>query len=126
MEGSTVCLDWWASSNLPVRYGKTALYHLSQTGNVALLDWWKASRFPLKYDKNVILIATRHGQTKALSWWLESGLDMEYRFFDIEEALEDSVVGKEAAQEWWEALGYDPAMSANEWTRPRNFRYQRK
>lgn len=121
-----VTLDWWAASGLPVRYSKAALHSLSRTGNVRLLDWWKHSRFALQYDKEVIIIATRHGQTASLTWWLESGLDMEYRYFDIEEALEDSVAGKDRAQKWWEALGYDASMNANEWTKLRNFRLQRK
>lgn len=51
---------------------------------------------------------------------------MEYRFFDIEEAIEDSVANKEEVQRWWEGLGYDVSMSANEWTKVRNFRLQRK
>ncbi|ORY81777.1 hypothetical protein BCR35DRAFT_303916 [Leucosporidium creatinivorum] len=128
MEGTTVCLDWWSSSGLPVRYSKAALHSLSRTGNVPLLDWWLHSRFALLYDKEVILIATRYGQTGALTWWLQSGLEMEYRFFDIEEALEDSVgeVEKERSQRWWEMRGYDVALGTNEWTRIRDLRDEKK
>ncbi|SCV71826.1 BQ2448_4520 [Microbotryum intermedium] len=125
-EGTLEYLDWWANSGLPCPYSKAALRYISQMGNIALLDWWKHSRFKMDYDKDVILIATRYGQTRSLSWWLESGLDVEYRFFDIEEALEDSVTGKDESQKWWEALGYDVGMSQTEWTRVRNFRVQRK
>lgn len=114
------CLDWWATSGLTPRYSKAALFHLSKVGNVALLDWWKASSFPLAFDKEVLVIATRYGQTGALQWWLESGLEIEYRFFDIEEALEDSVAGKEEAQKWWEKRGYKNVLSGSEWTKPRN------
>ncbi|GAA5888264.1 hypothetical protein JCM5296_000252 [Sporobolomyces johnsonii] len=123
-EGTTVCLDWWADSGLPVRYSKAALYTLSKNGNLPLLDWWKNSRFPLAYDKEVLIIATRYGQTKVLDWWLKSGLDIEYRFFDVEEALEDSVANKEETQKWWERLGYDTAMGANQWMKPRNLGLQ--
>ncbi|GAA5942167.1 uncharacterized protein JCM15063_002027 [Sporobolomyces koalae] len=124
MEGSTVCLDWWADSGLPVRYSKAALYSLSKNGNVRLLDWWQASRFSLVYDKEVLINATRYGQTTVLDWWLHSGLDIEYRFFDIEEALEDSVANKEQTQKWWEHLGYNTSLGANTWMKPRNLRHQ--
>ncbi|GAA6016065.1 hypothetical protein JCM11491_000657 [Sporobolomyces phaffii] len=124
MEGSTVCLDWWADSGLAVRYSKAALYSLSKNGNVTLLDWWQHSRFNLVYDKEVLINATRYGQTKVLDWWLNSGLDIEYRYFDIEEALEDSVANKEATQKWWETLGYNTGLGANTWMKPRNLRHQ--
>lgn len=109
-----------------MRYSTAALWHLSRDGNLPLLDWWKQSGFPLKYDKQVILVATKHGQTAVLDWWLRSGLDLEYRFFDVEEALEDAIGDREgsAAQEWWEARGYDPGMSNTLWTRPRNMRLE--
>lgn len=116
-----VCLDWWSTSGLECKYSKAALFHLSQTGNVELLDWWKNSRHPLLYTGEVLHAATRHGQTGVLSWWRDSGLDIEYRFFDIEEALEDSVNGKEEAQKWWEAEGYDTGLSTNDWTKIRFF-----
>lgn len=124
MEGSTICLDWWASSGLPARYTNVALSHLSRVGNVPLLDWWKTSRFALKYSKEVILIATKHGQTEALTWWLESGLDISYKFFDIEEAIEDEVVGRrKEVESWWARLGYDEEnMRADDWTKTRNFK----
>lgn len=118
------CLDWWSSSGLPADYSKAALFHLSKVGNVALLDWWKSSRFPLLFDKEVIVAATRYGQTSALAWWWDSGLEIEYRFFDIEEALEDSLNGKEETQKWWEGKGYVPSLTGpalSEWTRPRKF-----
>ncbi|GAA5897321.1 hypothetical protein JCM8208_003786 [Rhodotorula glutinis] len=122
MEGSTVCLDWWASSGLPVRYSKVALHHISKTGNIALLDWWRAhqDRFALAYDKEVLVVATQFGQVAALEWWAASGLDIEYRFFEVEEALEDSVANKEETQKWWERRGYDNNLSTNAWMKVRN------
>lgn len=67
----------------------------------------------------MIVVATRFGQTDALTWWLESGEDIEYRFFDIEEALEDSVNAKESTTEWWERRGYRTGLSGSEWTKVR-------
>lgn len=55
-------------------------------------------------------------------------MEMEYRFFDIEEALEDSVgeVEKERAQSWWEQRGYEVGLGTNEWTRIRDLREEGK
>ncbi|GAA5908853.1 hypothetical protein JCM6882_005468 [Rhodosporidiobolus microsporus] len=129
MEGSTVCLDWWSRSGLPCRYSKAALYTLSKSGNVASLQWWASSRFPLAYDKEVLAIATRFGRVDVLEWWATlSDLDVEFRFFDIEEALEDCVAdegAKERVLRWWEERGYDPLMGANQWMRMRNLREER-
>ncbi|GAA5820426.1 hypothetical protein JCM11251_005621 [Rhodosporidiobolus azoricus] len=130
MEGSTVCLDWWARSGLPCRYSKAALYTLSKSGNLASLNWWATSRFPLAYDKEVLVIATRYARVDVLDWWATTpGLDVEFRFFDIEEALEDCVAdeqGKERVQRWWEERGYDPLMGANQWMRMRNLREEKE
>lgn len=123
----TVCLDWWASSGLPCRYSKAALYTLSKSGNLTLLSWWLHSRFPLAYDKEVLLIATRYARVEVLSWWAraaaEGRVELEFRFFDIEEALEDCVAGeegKEGVLRWWEGRGYNAQMGANQWMRTRS------
>lgn len=69
----------------------------------------------------MLIIATKYGQTSVLTWWEESGLDIEFRWFDIEEALEDSFdgVGKEAAGKWWEERGYVVQARGSEWTKSR-------
>ncbi|BGP16216.1 hypothetical protein JCM10213_007073 [Rhodosporidiobolus nylandii] len=125
MEGSTVCLDWWSTSGLPCKYSKAALYTLSKLGNLRSLTWWLSSPFPLAYDAQVLVIATRYARVDVLEWWASSGLDVEFRFFDIEEALEDCVAdgeGKERVVRWWERRGYDTIMGANQWMRLRNLR----
>ncbi|GAA5985817.1 hypothetical protein JCM11641_006217, partial [Rhodosporidiobolus odoratus] len=125
MEGSDVCLEWWSQSGLPCKYTKAALYSLSKSGNLPLLAWWRSSRFPLAYDKEVLIVATRYARVDVLEWWGNSGLDVEFRFFDVEEALEDCVgceVEKEKVQDWWEKRGYDTIMGANSWMRMRGLR----
>jgi len=114
MEGSTLTLDWWAANaHLHPKYSKAALYHLSVVGNIACLDWWakaataSENRFRLLYDKDVIIGATKHGKIAALQWWLDSGLEITYRGFDIEEALEDAISTKArtASLLWWAKHG---------------------
>jgi len=107
-------LNWWAKSGLECKYSKMALYHLSCKGNIALLEWWRTSDFPLLYDKDALVGATKHGQTAALDWWLTSGLKIPYRFFDIEEALEDAVTGTEETQAWWEKRGFSESADLTE------------
>jgi hypothetical protein len=120
-------LDWWANSSLPCRYSKAALYTLSKSGNLPSLHWWLRSPFPLAYDKEVLSIATRHTRLSVLDFWAQAAeekkVELEFRFFDIEEALEDCVAdeeGKERVLKWWERRGYDAQMGANQWMRMRN------
>ena len=81
------------------------------------------------YDVEVLKVATKNGHTSALQWWLDSGLDLEYRFFDIEESLEDCCLeegaGRERVELWWERLGWASGMGADAWTRCRNLRKQK-
>jgi hypothetical protein len=116
MARSTLALDWWVrQADLEPRYTKAALYFLSSTGNTRLLSWWREqTRFPLRCDKDVLMTATKHGQVAALQWWADSGLRIEYRLFDVEEALEDSIDGKEEARRWWLGHGYQPEMGVVE------------
>lgn len=119
-DGSADMLDWWNSkSGLKGTYTKMALYHLSCAGNVHLLDWWRESRLPLVYDKEVLIGATRYGKVQSLEWWLKSGIPITYTFFDIEEAIEDAAMGREASEQWWVARGLRQQGSAQAWTRLR-------
>jgi len=120
MEGSQVALDWWATnSRLHPSHSKTALYHLSCVGNVDSLNWWRDSKFKMLYDKDVIIGATKHGQTQALEWWIDSGLEITYRPFDIEEALEDAIndAARERSQNWWRRHGLSGSSRATEMMR---------
>ncbi|CAD6566277.1 MAG: hypothetical protein CYPHOPRED_000542 [Cyphobasidiales sp. Tagirdzhanova-0007] len=119
-DDSTDLLEWWNSkSGLKATYTKMALYHLSSTGNIKLLQWWKDSRLPLVYDKEVLVGATKQGKIESLEWWLRSELPVSYTFFDIEEAIEDSVAGREAVELWWCKHGLRSYANAQNWTKSR-------
>lgn len=112
--------DWWnEKSGLKGTYTKMALYHASCVGATAILDWWAHSRLPLVYDKECLVGATRQGRVDSLNWWLASTLPMSYTFFDIEEAIEDSVSGREDVERWWTEHGLRSQGSAQNWTRTR-------
>lgn len=119
-DGSSRMLDWWKdSSGLKGTYTKMALYHLSCAGNTRLLSWWRDSRLPLVYDKEVLTGATRAGKVHALQWWLDSRLPVNYTFFDVEEAIEDSIANREQVEQWWNTRGLRSQGSTPNWTKQR-------
>jgi Flavoprotein len=75
-------LDWWLSSELPLRYTERALESASAEGRVDVLEWWKNASLstssspdpiPLKVGKSVLL-AAQSGKTESLAWWDASGI----------------------------------------------------
>lgn len=120
----TSALEWWANNlQLHPTHSKTALYALSCTGNIAGLDWWLHSGLNMLYDKEVLLGATKHGQVAALQWWLDHHFQLEYRFFDIEEALEEETAPNTAETlAFWSKQGYKSDSEVTEWMKVRRLR----
>lgn len=106
--------------HLAPKHSKTALYSLSCTGNVQGLNWWWQSGLPLLFDKEVLLGATKHGQVETLQWWLNRQVDLEFRFFDIEEALEEETAPNTAETlAWWAKHGYMADSEVTDWMQVR-------
>jgi len=122
MARSTSSLEWWSKQSglLAPKYSKAALYSLSCSGNISKLDWWlNQNRFPLLYDKEVLIAATKYGQVESLQWWKDSKLEIEYRLFDIEAALEDAVANDQETLKWWAENGYQDSAGITDWMRNR-------
>ncbi|GAA5991281.1 hypothetical protein JCM11641_000411, partial [Rhodosporidiobolus odoratus] len=134
--GQVDMLDFWLNSGLPLHYSEAALSSATIKRQVPTLECWKKSGLKLRIGNvldfasmegsdEVLVIATRYARVEALEWWAQSGLAVEFRFFDIEEALEDCLAAegeKEKTLAWWEARGYDTIMGANAWMRMRGLR----
>lgn len=131
MSGERQILEWWLaksqdkdlrrSRGVQAKYSRAAMYHLSCRGDTSLLEWWRTdSGLPLKYDKDVLTGATKHGRVHSLEWWRTSGLELEYRFFDVEEAIEDAVVGTDDVAAWWRERGFEQGrITMHDWMKVR-------
>lgn len=124
--GDISALEWWASNmQLGPKHSKTALYALSCTGHIDGLNWWWNSGLALLFDKEVLLGATKHGQVEALQWWLDKGVPLEFRFFDIEEALEEETAPNTTETlNWWAQHGYKADSEVTDWMKVRTLKPQ--
>jgi hypothetical protein len=113
--GHVDVLEWWASSQLELKYDRHALQHASCHGKVEVLQWWLGSGLQLIFDQEALTGATRHNRPEVLEWWDKSGLPIQYRMCDIEEALEDAIGGGEDARDWWKRKGVDFNANDKEW-----------
>ncbi|KII95704.1 hypothetical protein PLICRDRAFT_693860 [Plicaturopsis crispa FD-325 SS-3] len=118
--GHVKVLEWWAASQLEFKYDRHALQHASCHGKVEVLEWWLGSGLQLIFDQDALTGATRHNRPEVLEWWDRSGLPIQYRMCDIEEALEDSIGGGEAARAWWKRKGVDFNANDKEWMKLQN------
>lgn len=74
-------LDWWKSSELPLKYGSEVLEIVTQKGNTKVLDWWKRNRMPFRFRKSPMDVAQRVGRWDMVKWWLmESEQPMAFTF----------------------------------------------
>jgi len=113
--GHVQVLEWWARSQLEYKYDRQALYHASCHGKVEVLQWWLGSGLQMIFDQEALTGATKFNRREALEWWDKSGLPIQYRTCDIEEALEDALMGGEAVREWWARKGVNFRTNDKEW-----------
>lgn len=117
--GHVQVLEWWARSQLEYKYDRQALYHASCHGKVDVLQWWLDSGLQMIFDQEALTSATKFNRREVLEWWDKSGLPIQYRTCDIEEALEDSLMGGEAVKEWWARKGVNFRTNDKEWMKLR-------
>jgi hypothetical protein len=117
--GHVQVLEWWAHSQLEYKYDRQALYHASCHGKVDVLQWWLDSGLQMIFDQEALTGATKFNKREVLEWWDKTGLPIQYRTCDIEEALEDSLMGGEAVREWWAKKGVNFRTNDKEWMKLR-------
>ena len=113
--GHVQVLEWWARSQLEYNYDRQALYHASCHGKVDVLQWWFDSGLQMIFDQEALTGATKFNRREVLEWWDKTGMPIQYRTCDIEEALEDSLMGGEAVREWWARKGVNFRTNDKEW-----------
>lgn len=113
--GHVQVLEWWARSQLEYKYDRQALYHASCHGKVEVLQWWLESGLQMIFDQEALTGATKFNRREVLEWWDKSSLPIQYRTCDIEEALEDALMGGEAVREWWAKKGVNFRTNDKEW-----------
>ena len=117
--GHVQVLEWWARSQLEYKYDRQVLYHASCHGKVEVLQWWLESGLQMIFDQETLAGATKFNRREVLEWWDKSGLPIQYRTCDIEEALEDALMGGEAVREWWARKGVNFRTNDKEWMKLR-------
>jgi hypothetical protein len=119
--GRTESLAWWDASGIPYTHTESVARTASTHGHVHVLELWhrlKGSK--IIFDNQVLVGPTRNGHDNVLEWWRQSGLRVEFKTFDIEEALEDAdpVSGAEKrVRKWWAQNGLNLGVGTSEWMR---------
>ncbi|KAI4158164.1 MAG: hypothetical protein LQ342_007708 [Letrouitia transgressa] len=115
--GHVGALKWWMASGIPAAHEEAVARTASASGHVAVLELWKDIKGEsMQYDNQVLVGPTKNGHADVLEWWKQSRYRVEYKTCDIEEALEDSVGGKETRiREWWGRNGLNLGVGISEW-----------
>ncbi|KAL9611383.1 MAG: hypothetical protein Q9167_003958 [Letrouitia subvulpina] len=115
--GHVGALKWWMASGIPAAHEEAVARTASASGHVAVLELWKDIKGEsMQYDNQVLVGPTKNGHADVLEWWKQSRYRVEYKTCDIEEALEDSVGGKETRiRKWWEENGLNLGVGISEW-----------
>ncbi|OAQ74055.1 phosphopantothenoylcysteine decarboxylase [Pochonia chlamydosporia 170] len=132
--GQADVLKWWDASGIPVAHGDAVTKVASRWGQVQVLETWRRLKGDNKlvFDPDVLLSSTIHQHVDVLEWWRKfahgelEGMEgrkqlVEFRTFNIEEALEDSIgdADQNRARKWWAQYGLDLGMRNEEWLQTR-------
>ncbi|KAG9247209.1 phosphopentothenoylcysteine decarboxylase-like protein [Calycina marina] len=122
-------LRWWDSSGIPIGYSESVAKVASQHGHVDVLEAWRELKGEkMAFDNQVLVCPTKNGHVEVLEWWKNfsqgeegrQGPRVEYKTYDIEEALEDSVGSQgqeDAVKRWWAKNGLNLGVEVSEWTK---------
>ncbi|CEJ85695.1 hypothetical protein VHEMI03849 [[Torrubiella] hemipterigena] len=130
--GKADVLRWWDASGIPIAHGDGVARMASRWGHVSVLETWRRLKGDNKlvFDSEVLMSATVHQHVDVLEWWRQfahgelEGMDgrkqpVEFRTFDIEEALEDSIGDQSRVRKWWAANGLNLGLRNEEWLKSR-------
>ncbi|KAI4113045.1 MAG: hypothetical protein LQ345_005897 [Seirophora villosa] len=116
--GQVGAIKWWMSSGIPTVHEEAVARTASAHGHVDILGLWKEIKGEkMQYDNQVLVGPTKNGHVDVLEWWKSSGYRVEYKTCDIEEALEDSVGGRNETKirSWWARNGLNLGVGTSEW-----------
>lgn len=120
--GRAQAVAWWERSGIPYSHEERVATVASQGGHVEVLDlWYSLKGSKMIFDNQVLVGPTKHGHAGVLEWWKEASrkwsLRVEYKTFDIEEAMEDAVGGggEGEVREWWARNGLNLGVDPREW-----------
>lgn len=117
--GQAAVIQWFENSGIPYLHSESVAKLASAHGHVNVLEVWKSLKGEkMVFDFQVLVSPTKNGHVNVLEWWKQSGLKVEYKTYEIEEALEDSV-GSEAEKQdvkrWWAVNGLNLGIKTSEW-----------
>ncbi|KAJ1545901.1 hypothetical protein HK096_005802 [Nowakowskiella sp. JEL0078] len=80
--GFVEVLEWWRTSELPLKWTGKALSEASQNGFVHILDWWNTHGFLenpacYKWVQHAFDIANFKGRVNVLAWWRKSRIKVQ-------------------------------------------------
>ncbi|KHJ35880.1 putative phosphopantothenoylcysteine decarboxylase protein [Erysiphe necator] len=124
-------LRWWDKAPIPIGHSESVARVASQYGNVEVLDaWLDLKGEKMSFDSKILIEPTKNGHINVLQWWKDlsrgscgkPGRTIQYKTFDIEEALEDSTQNEKTVLEvkkWWAQNELNLGLRVQEWTRLR-------
>lgn len=130
--GQVDVLRWWDASGISVAHGDGVAKMASRWGQVEALETWRRLKGDSKlvFDGEVLTSPTMHQHLDVLEWWRKfahgelEGMEgrkqvVEFRTYNIEEALEDSIGDQSKVRRWWAQNGLNLGLRNREWMKTR-------